>query len=136
MVRSLPEYSKPIRIKARKRRHPSRDNPFSCFSVSVWGMVQQVSLLKRAIRRSCFLLLSGARGREPEQARTSQNSPAACFAESGPSRLNGVAPVMGALEDHINHSNIHGWLIFDHMLEGMPCDSVNQIQKSTDAAIE
>ncbi len=99
------------------------------------------------------------------------------------------APETGALEDHINLSNIHGWLqerissvekrlayvitellkkeivsgeeinqvfnqngaaavnnldtkegkpqdlytlIFDHMLEGMPCDNVNQIQESTD----
>lgn len=102
------------------------------------------------------------------------------------------APETGALEDHINLSNIHGWLqerifsvekrlayvitellkkeivtreeidlvfnqngagainnldikedkpqnlytlIFDHMLEGMPCDNVNQIIESTDDVI-
>lgn len=101
-------------------------------------------------------------------------------------------PVTGALEDCINHSNIHGWLqerifsvekrlafvitellkkdvvkreeitlifnqngtetmkelgikeskaqdlftlIFDHMLEGMPCDSVNQVLESTDNVV-
>lgn len=101
-------------------------------------------------------------------------------------------PVTGPLEDHINHSNIHGWLqerifsvekrlafvvtvlldkgvvtaeeissifrqngaaaskeveageynakdlytlIFDHMLEGMPCDHVNEVVESTEDAL-
>ena len=101
-------------------------------------------------------------------------------------------PVTGPLEDHINHSNIHGWLqeriysvekrlafvvtmllndgavtaeeissifyqngeaaskemepgeynakdlytlIFDHMLEGMPCDHVNEIVENTEDAL-
>jgi hypothetical protein len=101
-------------------------------------------------------------------------------------------PVTGALEDHIEHSNIHGWLqdrifsvekrlayvttellkadtvkveevedifrksgaeaarsleiteskpqdlfklIFDNMLEGMPCDRVNEITENTEEAI-
>ncbi|WMC92575.1 hypothetical protein [Kineothrix sp. MB12-C1] len=100
-------------------------------------------------------------------------------------------PVTGPLEDHINHSNIHGWLqerifsvekrlafvvtellnndavtveeisavfrkngaeaakeigtgehkaedlytlIFDHMIEGMPCDHVNEIVENTEDA--